>query len=148
MTELGFMQALYHQMIESSDIKFKEPLEWSKGLYKAIGAAEGHAVNQLYMSANLAAEIVSNVNMIEHTGIYIPPAGVSSILDVNDPVYPVFYYRHSGSDNTVTIDFQLRNANDNKVNMSIKHEIKPLVIPVDPSLLTKPEDDSKSIITA
>lgn len=148
MTELGFLQALYHQMLESTDPKFKAPLEWSKELYKTIGGANGHAEHQLYMAANTAAEIVSNVSMIEHTGVYIPPAGVSSVLDKDDLVYPVFYYRHSGTDNTVTVDFQLRRAVDNKINMSINHELKPLVIAVDPSLLTKPEDDSKSIILA
>lgn len=148
MNEISFLYALHEQMVESKDTKFKAPLEWAKGLCKAINSAGGNTEYQNCISANIAAEIVSNVNMIEHTGVAVDPVGIATSLDAKDPVYPVYYYRHDKAANTVTVDIQLYNTNTNKANTTIKHGVLPLVIAVDPSLLTKPEDDSKSIILA
>lgn len=146
--DVSFLKALYEEMTQSTDPKFKEPLEWATALYKAIAPEDQPAEHHNYMAANLAAEIVSNVNMIEHMGIYIHPTGVFTSLESKNELWPLFYYKHDKVKNTVEVDIALRNKSDNRFNTTFKHGVKPLVIRVDPNLLTKPEDDSKTIITA
>lgn len=146
--DVSFLKALYEEMTQSTDPKFKAPLEWAKALYKAIAPEDQPVEYHSYMGANLAAEIVSNINMIEHTGVYIPPAGVFTSLESQNELWPVFYYRHDRVKNTVEVDIAIRNRSDNRFNTTFKHGVIPLVIELDPSLLTKPEDDSKTIVTA